>query len=425
MTSIALAAGPAPSAASSVTTEPRRADNVVYLDHHAATPLLPRVAAAMRAALEHGWANPSSVHAAGRQARRLLEESREQIAQALGARPANVVLTSGGTEACNLGLLGQCGLFGQRGLGGHGRSGAKRVLTTSCEHPAVSSCLEHLARTQGIDVATLQLPRGRPPDTAEFDAALGQGVDLVALQWVNHETGTVLPLENYLERCNARGVPSFVDATQALGKLRFDFGRLGATAAAVASHKIGGPPGAGAVCLRRNVELASTSWGGSQERGRRAGSPDLVAVAGFAAACSAIEDRVATMGRIRRLRDELEANLLGRGAQVNGGDYLRVDTVSNVSIEGGRSDELVAAMDLAGVCVASGAACSSGVVRASAVVGAMYPDEPWRAASALRFSLGPETQRSDMQAAVGAFTRVVAPMAPYPAESCSQQRAAR
>ena len=364
----------------------------VYLDHHAATPLHPDVLAALRALGDAGWANPSSAHADGRASRALIERAREQIATAIGAAPADVVLTAGGTEACNLALLGA-----PLARGAH-------VVTTSVEHPAV---LEPLARLEAT-VTRLPVPGGRVPDTAQLMAAVTPLTQLLALQWVNHETGTIFPVAAYAEACRAAGVLTFVDATQALGKLPLDVNALGADLVALASHKIGGPAGAGALWVRRGVELRSLIVGGGQERGRRAGTPDVRAAVGFGVACTRLHQRLEAQSRISQLRDRLEASLLALGAQRNAPDGPRVATATNLWFPGRRSDALVAAFDLEGVAVSAGAACSSGKSEPSPVLLAMHPGETAKSQTSLRFSFGPETSEIDVDFALECGVEVLA-----------------
>lgn len=355
----------------------------VYLDHHAATPVLPEAALAMDAARPHAWANPASAHAAGRAARRILEEAREAVARAIGARPADVVFTSGGTEACNLGALGLP---------------ARRVVTTSIEHPAVREALEGA----GVALVTVDVPGGVAPETLPLD-----GADLACVQWVNHETGTILPVERWAAQCRAAGVPLFVDACQALGKLPVDLASLGASAVAFASTKIGGPAGAGALWIARDTALSARVVGGAQERGRRAGAPDLLAIAGFGAAARLTETRLAAMPDVARRRDRLEAALAAHGP-INGADGPRVATVVDASPRGWSGPRLVAALDVEGVMASHGAACSSGVDAPSAVVRAMHPEAPWRAEAALRLSLSPSTTDDEVEAAIRVIEAVFA-----------------
>ena len=358
----------------------------IYLDHHAAAPLAKGVAEVIRAARESGWANASSAHTAGRAAREVLERAREQVAAAVGARPADLVLTSGGTEACNLGVFGLLSACAE-----------PRVLRTRIEHPAVASSVARVAAEEVL----LETPGGVAPDELPLHR-----IDLACIQWVNHETGTVLPVERYAAQCRDAGVPLFVDACQALGKLPVDVQSLGATAVAFGSSKIGGPHGAGALWIKRGTELLPQKCGGGQERGRRAGTACPATIAGFGHAAQLVPERLRRMPEVRRRRDRIEREL-GALTQVNGASGPRVSTVSNLSARAWSGPRLVAALDLEGLMVAHGAACSSGVGEPSEVVSALHPDEPWRAESALRISLGVQTTDAEIGAAIEILTRVI------------------
>jgi cysteine desulfurase len=230
---------------------------------------------------------------------------------------------------------------------------------------------------------------------------------LVAVQWVNHETGTVLPVGEYAALCRRAGVPLFVDATQAAGKLPIDVRALGADLLALASHKLGGPAGAGALWVRRGLDVAPLVRGGAQERGRRAGSPDVTSAVGFGAACDVLSGRLAAQRALASLRERTEAQLRELGGVINAARGPRAATVTNASFAGRRGSELVAALDLEGVCVASGAACSSGLDQPSPVLLAMHSEQPWRASAALRLSFGPETTDREAETAVAALRRVL------------------
>ena len=339
----------------------------------------------MEQARARGWANPSSVHAAGRASRQLLDAARDQVAAIVGARSTDVVFTCGGTEACNLGVMGLC----SAAAGAH-------VVTTTIEHPAVARSVAEL-RAQGAEVTELPVIEGLAPDLSALKEALRENTKLVAIQWVNHETGTLFPIEAYAQLCAERGVPLFVDGTQALGKVQIDLRSLPITGLALASHKVGGPAGAGALIVRRTCELTPRQLGGGQERGRRAGSPDVVSIAGFGAACGAVQQRLSAQPQIAKLRDAIEQDLVQLGAQRNGLRGERVATVTNVSLPAMRGADMVAALDLEGLCCSSGAACSSGLASPSPVLRAMYPGEPERALGALRLSFGPESLQLNSQ----------------------------
>jgi len=344
----------------------------------------------MREALDH-VGNPSSVHHEGRAQRRLVEGARAAIAAVAGVEPASVVLTGGGTEACNLGVLGLA-------------RGITRVITTRLEHPAVARAIDVLAAT-GVSVTYADVSA-----LGELDLHALEDADehtLIAVQWVNHETGHVLPVEQVALEARRRGARSFIDATQAFGKRPVDLGRLGATAVALASHKIGGPAGAGALVFERGVELDARALGGSQERGLRGGTEDVVALSGFGAAAAALPNRLSDMPRIGAMRDALEGALGDLGARSNAPTDRRVPTVTNVSLPKWRSDWLVAALDAEGLAVSSGAACAAGAVVRSPVIEALFPEDPSRHASALRVSLGPETTEAMVEAAIAILRRVI------------------
>ena len=366
---------------------------MIYLDHHAATPTTKAVRRAMHEAAAVAWANPSSTHAAGRASRQLLEEARASVARALHINAADLVLTGGGTEACNLGIRSVA-------------AGRHRIVSTAVEHPAVAKSVERLAR-EGREPVILDVPHGHPPSAETLAAHLDEDT-AVAVQWVNHETGTIFPVAAYARACRAHGARLFIDATQAFGKLPVDLDALGTDALAVAAQKIGGPAGAGACWLRRGLDAEPILDGGSQERGRRPGTPDTTSMVGFGAACELLERRVEAQPSIARLRDHLETSLRELGGLCNAAEAPRVSSVANLSFPGWEGPLLVAALDLEGVCVSTGAACSSGLQGPSAVIRAMYPDEQWRAGSAVRISLGIETTPSDIATALQAFRRVLA-----------------
>jgi cysteine desulfurase len=355
----------------------------------------------MQAVLEReltSFGNPSSIHAAGRNARALLERAREQVASAFGARASDLVLTSGGTESCNTAVLGVAGARAASSL---------HLVTSSIEHPAVSAPIAAL-QALGARVERLELPRGIAPDPVRLSELITRDTALVALQWINHETGTTLPIARYAEVCRTHGVPLFVDATQAAGKLPIDVEALGADLIAIASHKLGGPAGAGALWVRRGVALEPLVRGGAQERGRRAGTPDVLTSAGFGAACAVLADRLAAQPRLRALQARAEAELRALGFAINGEAGERAASVVSASRADLRGSDLVAALDLEGVCASSGAACSSGLSAPSPVLLAMHGDEPERAHSALRLSFGPETDESELEAALAILRAVLA-----------------
>src|SRR4051795_3970643 len=274
----------------------------VYLDHAATTPILPRAAAAMTARLG-SVGNPNSLHASGRAARRVVEESRETVARALGCRPGEVVFTSGGTEADNLALKG---LFWARRSEDARR---RRVISTTVEHHAVLDPLHWLAQEDGADVVLAQVDRLGRIDLDAFRGAIEAdpaAVALVSVMWANNEVGTVQPIADVVAIAHEHGIPVHTDAVQAVGQVPVDFAASGVDAMTVTGHKIGGPYGVGALLLRRDVRLTALLHGGGQERDVRSGTIDAPAIAGFATACElAVENQPELAVRLATLRDEL------------------------------------------------------------------------------------------------------------------------
>lgn len=359
----------------------------VYLDWNATTPPHPDVLAAMAAAERTAWANPASVHSAGRAARALVEECREAVAALLELHPRDVVLTSGGTEANNLALRG-----------------AGALVTSRIEHPSVVRVAEALAEA-GKPVEWLPVRENGRIEPEAVERALDRlprGA-WVALMAANHETGVVQPIAEVLAVVRRAGAHLHVDAVQAVGKLEPDAYR-GADSVALAAHKIRGPKGIGALAWREGRTPKPLLLGGAQERGLRPGTVSAVAAAGFAAALAWARQAPARWAGLAALRDRLEAALSGR-ARVNGAGAPRLPHVSNLSFDGFRGDELVAALDLLGVQVSSGSACSAGTQEPSPVITAMLGRE--RAESAVRVSLGEETSPDDVAFAITALFRAL------------------
>jgi cysteine desulfurase len=330
----------------------------LYLDANATEPLRPEARAAVLAALDLAG-NPSSVHAAGRAARRVLEAARARIAAAFGGSPADLVLTAGGTEANALAV---------RGL-----AAGRRVLVGATEHPAV------LAAAPGAEVLPVH-----PDGTLDLDAlarALAGPPALVCLMAANNETGVLHPLAEAAALCRAAGALLHVDAVQAAGRVPVALGE--ADSLALSGHKLGGPKGAGALLLRPGLSLPALVAGGGQERGRRGGTEPLPALAGMAAAAEAARPDAAA--RLAALRDAIEAACTTQGAVVAGAGAPRLPNTTSLVLPGVPAETQVIALDLAGVRVSAGAACSSGKVGRSHVLAAMGLRD--RAGCAIRVSL--------------------------------------
>lgn len=346
-------------------------NRAVYLDANASEPLRPLARRAMLEALEQAG-NPASVHQPGRAARRILETARESLAACFGAEPRNVVFTSGGTESDALGLFAL----------GRGR----RVIIGATEHDAVRA-----AAPEAV-IAPVQ-PSG-VIDLAALERLLAQGPALLALMAANNETGVLHPMAEVSRLCRAHGALLHVDAIQAAGRIPIAFNELGAASMAISSHKFGGPAGCGALFLSEEaVELfRPLIAGGGQERGRRGGTPPVAAIAGFAAAA---KEATRAQRDLAPLHEAIERAAVREGAIVMGAAAPRLANTSSLALPGVRAETQVIALDLAGIAVSAGAACSSGKVAASHVLAAMGAGA--LAGEAIRVSLSWSTTEADVQ----------------------------
>jgi cysteine desulfurase len=343
------------------------------------------------------------VHATGRAARACVEDAREAVARLAGCDPRDVVFTSGGTEANNLAL--RSAFAGTPG--GAQASGPVGTLVTSrLEHPSVTRVAEELEREGRARVRWVAVRANGLLDLDDLERALGEGgVRLVAVQAVNAETGVVQPVVDVLAAARRAGARVHVDAVQAFG--RTEDVAVGADTRSLAGHKLRGPKSIGALILQPGVAIAPVLLGGSQERGVRPGTTDPVAAAGLAAAARHALTSPARWRALGPLRDVLEAGLLrlAPGARVNGAGAPRMSHVANLAFPGWRGPELVAALDLEGIAVSAGSACSAGTAEPSAVLVAM--GDPQAAASSVRFSLGEDTVMDDIDVALAAAARVL------------------
>lgn len=376
-----------------------------YLDHAATTPMRPEAVAAMVAHLDK-LGNASSLHASGRAARRVVEESRETVAQALGARPSEVVFTGGGTEADNLAVKG---LYWARHDADARRT---RVLVSAVEHHAVLDAAQWLAKEDGACLELLPVDRDgqvvldaaresivRSPETVAF----------VSVMWVNNEVGTIQPVAEIAEIAAEYGIPVHTDAVQAVGQLPVDFSSAGVDALTVTGHKVGGPFGVGALVLRRETSVTPVLHGGGQERDVRSGTLDVPAMAGFAAAIElAVREQARLAAALGELREDLVRQVLAAvpEAELNGDPGPgRLPGNAHFSFPGCEGDSLLLLLDARGIECSTGSACSAGVAEPSHVLIAMGRDEE-RARGSLRFSLG----HTSTQADVDALGRVIGPV---------------
>jgi cysteine desulfurase len=400
--------------------------NTVYLDHAATTPMRPEAIAAMAEELAQ-LGNPSSLHAAGRRARRVVEESREEIAEVFGARPSEVIFTSGGTEADNLAV---------KGLYWGAPAKRRRLLTTSIEHHAVLDPVRWLEQAQGAEATWLGVDDTGLVDPDALRAAISPDVALVSVMWANNEVGTIQPIASLAAVARECGVPFHTDAVQAAAQIPVDFAASGASAMTVSGHKLGGPVGAGALILARDVQPVPVLHGGGQERDIRSGTLDTPAIRAFAvAAVSCARSLESEAARLTALRDDLIrqvlavvpdavlngappglGRLLGNGSHAGPGRLLgngshagpgRLPGNAHFSFPGCEGDALLMLLDAQGIACSTGSACTAGIAEPSHVLLAMGADEA-RARGSLRFSLGYTTTAADIAALAAALPPAVA-----------------
>ncbi|MET1027515.1 MAG: cysteine desulfurase family protein [Dongiaceae bacterium] len=368
---------------------------VTYLDYNATSPMRPEALSVMATALTE-TGNPSSVHLFGRAARRRVDLAREQIAALVRARPENVIFTSGGTEANNLAL------FNHRN---------RRLLISAIEHDSVLKPARHA----GADLIPAQRSGEIDLEQLDFTLRRDQRPALISVMLANNETGVVQPVQAVSAIAHRYGAVVHCDAAQAAGRIPVDMVALGVDFLTLSAHKMGGPQGIGALVLSQDREMAGFIQGGGQERGRRAGTENIAAIAGFGAAATV--DTAAEMMQIAYLRDVLEERLLSLGQPITifgrsqgmalGQDHQRLPNTSCFAAGTKNSETLVMALDLAGIAVSAGSACSSGKVRPSHVITAMGFDAA-TAGTAIRVSLGWQSSLNDIERFVAAWSAIQA-----------------
>jgi len=371
---------------------------LLYLDHNSTTPLDPAVRAEMDEHLDRAVGNPSSPHSPGQEAKRILDQARARVAGLIGARPHEILFTSGGTEADNLAVFGGLAAIPAR----------RHLISVASEHQAVRNPLAHLAE-HGYEVSWAKIDRRGRLDPASVVALLREDTALVSVMLANNETGVIQPVAEFAEAAHAKGALLHSDAVQALGKIPVDVTALGVDLLSLSSHKIHGPQGVGALYVRAGTRITPLLFGGHQERGLRPGTENVVGIAGFGKACELAAARLAEdADRIARRRDQLEATILQRlpDVVVHGAGAPRLPNTSYLGFPGINGEALALLLDLLGVAVATGSACSSAEHGPSHVLQAMglsYQE----AASAIRFSLGREHTSADIARAVEQVARAV------------------
>ena len=370
---------------------------MIYLDYNATTPLCDAAREAMLPYLNCHFGNPSSVHAAGREARAAIDDARDKLAALLHAKASEIIFTSGATESCNLGVLGLARSASSRG--GH-------IVSNKAEHHAVLNAVEHLENREGFEVTWLNVSKSGMIDLDQLVDSIRPDTNLVSIMAANNETGVTQSMREISRICRERSVFLHSDMVQAFGKLEIDVSLV--DAASFAAHKFYGPKGVGFLILRSGLPIQPIMFGGAHENQRRPGTENVAAIAGMAAAAEwKLRDAEIEQQREAQLRDDLWQRIakVFPDAQQNGDPARRLVNTLNTSFIGVDSETMLMALDLEGVCASSGSACMVGSVRASHVLLAMgLPMEFAR--SAIRFSLGRWTTAEEIAAATSALQRI-------------------
>lgn len=372
----------------------------IYLDHNATTPPRPEVIDLVTRVLRDTWGNASSVHAYGQQAKSVLDEARSRVATLIGADPAEVVLCGSGTESDNLAIRGAADAQAD--------AGRRHLVTTAIEHEAVRATMAALGR-RGFRITTIPVDASGIVSVDAVREAVTPDTALVSVMHANNEIGTLQPIAEIAAIARASGALMHTDAVQTAGRIPVDVRALGVDLLTLSAHKFHGPKGAGALFIRRGVKLAPTLTGGRQERGRRSGTEPVAIYAGMGLAAELAQAALADEpGRLAVLRDRLETALLAGIPDTvrHGAASPRVPNTTNLSFAGVESESLLIGLDLEGVAVSSGSACSSGTLEPSHVLRAMGCSHA-RALGSVRFSLGASTTEDGIDHAIDAVVRVV------------------
>ncbi|HSY58674.1 MAG TPA: cysteine desulfurase NifS [Terriglobales bacterium] len=375
-----------------------------YLDYNATTPVDSAVLEAMLPFLADNFGNASSIHSSGQRSRAAVDRARGSVAKLLGAKPSEIVFTSGGTESDNLAIFGLTAAVAAKAAGAR-----KHIITTAIEHHAVLNSCQELQR-QGIDVTFVSVRSSGVVDPEDIRRALRPETILISVMHANNELGTIQPIEEIGCIAAEADVYFHSDAVQSAGKLALDVNQLGVDLLSISAHKIYGPKGVGALYVRTGTPLAPQSHGGHHERDRRRGTENVPGIVGLGKAAElAIENLQTDSEPISSLRDRLERSVLDLvpSAKVNGDTSRRLPNTSNLSFEAAGGEAMLIALDLLGVECATGAACSSGAVEPSHVLLAigLSPDQ---ARSSLRFSLGRQTTDEEINHAIAKIPEVIA-----------------
>lgn len=360
----------------------------VYLDHAATTPPAPEVVAAMSEAMTVAWGNPSSVHGSGRTARRLVNEARAEVARLIGAEPSEITFTSGGTEADNLAIRGAA--LARRDRGRH-------LITSNVEHSAVLQTCRAL-EAEGWDVTYVPVGPDGLINPIAIAKAMRPDTVLVSVMLANNEIGTIQPVAELSPLCQERGIALHTDAVQAVGQIPVDVNELGVDLLTLSAHKIYGPKGIGALYVRHGTKLTATSYGGSHERQRRAGTENVPGIAGFGVAARLARERLPQRQQhLANLRDRFIDGVLQTvpGTKLNGAREPRLPGNANITFSGVSGEPLLINLDMKGIAVSAGSACASGSLEPSPVIIALGQDKE-EAMGAIRFTFGQDNTEDDV-----------------------------
>jgi cysteine desulfurase len=372
----------------------------IYLDHNATTPLLPAVIERMTVVLRDEFGNPSSVHHYGQQAKAAIDEARTDVANLIGAEPSEVLFTSGGTEADNIAIRGAAEALET--------TGRRHLVASAIEHEAVLNTLKALAK-RGWRTTLLPVDQSGVVSPAALREALADDTAVVSVMHANNEIGTVQPVAELARAAHERGALFHTDAVQSAGKIAVDVKTLGVDMLSMSAHKFYGPKGVGALWIRRGLRVMPILTGGRQERSRRAGTENVSGIVGMGVAARIASGKMAEEGRrLSALRDRLEAGILGAvpGTVVNGSIGARVPNTTNISFERIEAESLLIALDLQGVAVSTGSACSSGTLEPSHVLKAMGFNAH-RTQNSIRFSLGAANTEAEIDRVIGVLPGIV------------------
>jgi cysteine desulfurase len=371
----------------------------IYLDHNATTPLHPDVLERTTAVLREEFGNPSSVHHFGQRTKAIVDEARSAIAALVGGDPTEIIFTSGGTESDNFAIRGAAEALET--------SGRRHLIASGIEHEAVLNTLKALAR-RGWRTTLLPVGQSGVVTPDALRAAITGDTALVSVMHANNEVGTIQPLADLARIAHEHGALMHADAVQSAGKIPIDVRALGIDLLSLSAHKMNGPKGVGALWLRRGVRLVPVLTGGRHERNRRAGTENVAGIAGFGVAAAVALRKLTEASDVANLRDRLEREIVSRvaGAMINAGESPRVPNTTNISFDRVEAESLLIGLDLAGVAVSTGSACSSGTLEPSHVLKAMgFP--PHRTQNSIRFSLGLGNTAGDVDHVVEVIPGIV------------------